>query len=1039
LIYSTYIGGPKNDSGFAITVDKDGNIYLTGETFSPTFPTTNGSFDRTFAGNTKDGFILKLNPNGSTLIYSTFFGGKYWDDGDTIILDCKNNVYVTGDTGSPDFPTTNGSYKNTTNGGPESFILKLNSNGTALIFSTYVGGSLQDNTGELILDSNENLYLVGSTTSTDFPYTIDSYDGVHNGGLSDAYFIILNSTGGSLLYSTYIGGNGYDQGIDIGLDSNHNYYITGLTNSTDFPHTTNTIQNGFSGPSYNWDGYLMKFKAIFPNNAPSILNLNISKSQIFEYQDVTLYSNASDIEDIEEELVTLFQYRDPNNQFWNSTNFSQSFYNKSRWEVKFTPPTNSPLGTYDFRVRCEDTVGLFSSWFYLYDHLTVKKKEKEQKPISEKDIKENVTLLLLLDKNKYYLNENITGQIKIINNNSIDIFTVFPDDYGTNITIEPNILFEINESKLGTKYYSWDTQILKIGAKSNLIYNFTLDGFNVTIKKWPNKHIQLPIGNYSINSSWRFYAQNNISFNFCTYTKHFKIIDPKSEFQNISIILRLSKHEFYYGEPITGNITIFNNNSFDIILNQTVHLKETLNLFNNTWFAINRNLSLKQFIGFSILNLDNLKIFGAIHPEFQNITLKSNTFITSDFELLYFFEFSNNSDSEVNSTFLNISNYSMHLQFLYNNLTSLLSAKSNNVTFKVIPYEIPVLENISINLELTKEEYELGEPINGSITISNDNIFDVFLEDNIFHQRLGGHNLELYSIETRNEFGAIIKNLSYPIKINAQSAFTISFSLKQVIKQSMNSKELSYLQLGAGNYSMFAFFYYTNFSESIKLYSNIEYFRIIPNISGPIIQPGPPPPTSSRKGTSTSFMIIVGISIFIVIITITTAFISSTEVGKYTFFKGFIIPLYTKSRRKKMDKNYGYKKGLVLGYILGNPGENYNSIKKVLNLNNGALTYYLRILEREGTIRSERDGMYKRFYPTKANITSEVLELSDVQKNIYQTIKEHLGITQKEISEQLGMAQQTVNYHIQLMEQARIIKLDREGKKSKCFILLELS
>jgi predicted transcriptional regulator len=99
------------------------------------------------------------------------------------------------------------------------------------------------------------------------------------------------------------------------------------------------------------------------------------------------------------------------------------------------------------------------------------------------------------------------------------------------------------------------------------------------------------------------------------------------------------------------------------------------------------------------------------------------------------------------------------------------------------------------------------------------------------------------------------------------------------------------------------------------------------------------------------------------------------------------------------------------------------------------LAYYLKILEREDKIRSERDGMYKRFYPTKGKISRDVLELSEVQKNIYQLIKDNLGISQKDIQTQLGISQQRMNYHVQLMSNARIIKVERVGKGTKCFVI----
>ncbi|MFX0142315.1 MAG: winged helix-turn-helix transcriptional regulator, partial [Candidatus Hodarchaeota archaeon] len=105
----------------------------------------------------------------------------------------------------------------------------------------------------------------------------------------------------------------------------------------------------------------------------------------------------------------------------------------------------------------------------------------------------------------------------------------------------------------------------------------------------------------------------------------------------------------------------------------------------------------------------------------------------------------------------------------------------------------------------------------------------------------------------------------------------------------------------------------------------------------------------------------------------------------------------------------------------------------------GALAYYLRVLEREELIKSERDGMFKRFYPTKGKIIREVFELTNTQQDIYSTIKKNFGISQKNISDKLSLSQSTINYHIQLMVNARIIRIEREGKKTKCFIVEEIS
>jgi len=176
-------------------------------------------------------------------------------------------------------------------------------------------------------------------------------------------------------------------------------------------------------------------------------------------------------------------------------------------------------------------------------------------------------------------------------------------------------------------------------------------------------------------------------------------------------------------------------------------------------------------------------------------------------------------------------------------------------------------------------------------------------------------------------------------------------------------------------------------------------------------------------------------TIIVAIVTIISSFIIATEIGKYSFFSA-ISPLYTK-RRKKGD--ISYIKGSVRGYILGNPGERYNDIKRILKLQNGTLTYYLKVLERDGIIRSERDGFNKRFYPSYGKFTGENIELTEIQQSIYWIIKNNPGISQKDIQSQLGISQQRLNYHIQLMVDARLIRVEHEGKLTKCFVIDKVS
>jgi hypothetical protein len=244
LIYSTFLGGSNNDFGYAIALNPGGNAYITGWTSSTNFSTTPGAFDTTLNGS-NDSFVIKLNAGGSALEYSTYLGGSWTDGGSGIAVDEIGNAYVTGVTNSSDFPTTMGVFDNTYNGSTDIFVTKINSNGSALIYSTYLGGTASDCSNDIVVDSSGNTFVTGYTNSFNFPITTSAYDTIHNAG-SDAFVTKLNSMGSALIYSTFLGGNGSDIGSAIALDNIGNAYITGITDSSDFPTTFGTYD-----PSYN--------------------------------------------------------------------------------------------------------------------------------------------------------------------------------------------------------------------------------------------------------------------------------------------------------------------------------------------------------------------------------------------------------------------------------------------------------------------------------------------------------------------------------------------------------------------------------------------------------------------------------------------------------------------------------------------------------------------------------------------------------------------------------------------------------------------
>ena len=253
LVYSTYLGGGGDDRSFDIAVDASGNAYVTGLTASTNFPTASPIQPANRGGD--DVFLTKLNAAGDALVYSTYLGGNCDECGFSIAVDPSGSAYVIGDTVSPNFPTAN-PIQPARGGQVDAFVTKLNAAGNALVYSTYLGGSLNDFGFGIDLDAAGNAYVAGIADSTDFP-TASPIQPV-NGGLGDAFVTKLNAAGNALLYSTYLGGSLEDFAFAIGVDAAGNAYMTGLTDSTNFP-TAGPIQLANGGGLH--DGFVTKLNA----------------------------------------------------------------------------------------------------------------------------------------------------------------------------------------------------------------------------------------------------------------------------------------------------------------------------------------------------------------------------------------------------------------------------------------------------------------------------------------------------------------------------------------------------------------------------------------------------------------------------------------------------------------------------------------------------------------------------------------------------------------------------------------------------------
>jgi len=311
LVYATFLGGRgqgafsigpavfEGDVATAIAVDLGGNVYVAGYAHSPDFPVTAGAFQGKNKAATTQGtnspipgyntFVSKINPAGSALVYSTYLGGSgisipngsiggnttyLGDQANALAVDNTGNAYVAGYAYSPDFPVTAGAYQtkilasqttvqpvNFARIGHNAFVTKLNSGGSGLVYSTFVGGTGSDKVNGMAIDASGNAYITGDTTSIDFPVSAGAFQPVNKADIANVpavgntattvFFTKLNSTGSALAYSTFLGGTGAltsnnrqagESGQAITVDAVLNVYVAGTTWSADFPTTSGAFQ-----------------------------------------------------------------------------------------------------------------------------------------------------------------------------------------------------------------------------------------------------------------------------------------------------------------------------------------------------------------------------------------------------------------------------------------------------------------------------------------------------------------------------------------------------------------------------------------------------------------------------------------------------------------------------------------------------------------------------------------------------------------------------------------------------------------------------
>ncbi len=290
LIFSTFSGSTSNNFGYTATFDRDGFLYSGSTVFGPTYPTTIGAYDVTFDTNgIVDIAITKYDTTGTFMVYSTLVGGNSDELPHSMIVNSNDEIFVYGTTSSTDFPFTTGCYDSVFNGGTalnltnglgvnfvngsDIFVLRLSQAGDNLLSSTYVGGSGNDGLnstltndlrynyadevrGEIEIDKNNNIYVVSCTRSINFPVTAGVFQPTHGGNDLDGVIFKMDNKLTTLIWSSYLGGNGDDAAYSVALDRNDNAYVAGGTNSNNFIKSANAIDTSYTG--VRADGFITK-------------------------------------------------------------------------------------------------------------------------------------------------------------------------------------------------------------------------------------------------------------------------------------------------------------------------------------------------------------------------------------------------------------------------------------------------------------------------------------------------------------------------------------------------------------------------------------------------------------------------------------------------------------------------------------------------------------------------------------------------------------------------------------------------------------
>lgn len=272
IVYSTFLGSADDDEARGVAVDASGAAYVTGDTNSPGFPTTAGAYAT--SGGVRDGFVAKITPAGDRFEYVTFLGGSGSDNPLGIRVDAAGNAYVGGMTDSTDFPTTAGAFRSTIGaaGNSDGFVTKLNPTGTALVWSTYLGGNAWTQVHAIALDSLDQAYVVGQTYASNLTTTSGAVETSHvSVGKGDAFLLKFNASGSSVVYGTYLGGSGGDGAWAVAVDETGAAYTGGTTDSQDLRTSVDAPRRTPIDPPGGLDAWVAKIDTLSTQSANALL------------------------------------------------------------------------------------------------------------------------------------------------------------------------------------------------------------------------------------------------------------------------------------------------------------------------------------------------------------------------------------------------------------------------------------------------------------------------------------------------------------------------------------------------------------------------------------------------------------------------------------------------------------------------------------------------------------------------------------------------------------------------------------------------